>query len=825
METLWQDLRFGLRICWHRPGFTIIAVLMLAIGIGVNSTLFSAVNAVLIRPMPYPDADRVVMIWSSFPNQGVSKFGAGYADIADWRDQSHVFERVAAFQASSITTFNLTGGPVPERVQATLASADFFYVLAVQPLMGRTFLKEEEEAGHNRVAVIGEGLWHRYFGGVPDVIGKQLPLNGENYTVIGVMPISFQFPSGLEMPPGAQFKGETELWLPLVLTQKTITNRLLRSLRAVARLKADVTLAQAQAEMNTIAARLAQQYPDTDGDSGILLLTLKENQVGGLKTALLILLAATALVLLIACANVSNLLLALASARQKELAIRAALGASRLRIVRQLLTESVLLSLLAGLLGILLAVVGIKLLAVISPVDLPRINETTLDNRVLIFTLLISLITGIVFGVAPAINLSHIELINNLKESDRGFVSNRKRNRIGKLLIISEVALAMILLIAAGLLLKSFLRVIDVAPGFDARNVLTMRVALAGNNYHGHKVIEFYQQLLARLKSVPGISSSGVIRDLPLGGTDPRYGFLIENKGGDPNRDGITFRYRAIGGEYFRAMGIELIKGRYFNEQDNENSPPVVIINEVVASYFAAGEDPIGKQLLIASNITSTKAVVVGVVKSIRFGGLDTATEPEIYFPFEQVPTASLLSAVGSMAIVMKCSVAPESLISAARNEIIALDKDLPISNIRLMTDFVDSSLAAKRFQLFLLTGFAIVALLLAVIGLYSLINYTVNQRTQEIGIRIALGAGSRDILLMIISQSMAPTIIGLGLGFIGAFIATRVMANLLFGISPHDPVTFTIVPVIFFVVALLACAIPAHRATRIDPNVALRYQ
>jgi putative ABC transport system permease protein len=791
---LWQDLRFGARMLRKRPGFTLFALLALALGIGANTAIFSIVNAVLLRPFPYQAPERLVILLDLVP--GGTGFSPSYPNFVDWRAQNTVFDSIAAVRQSE--SFNLTGTGEPERLQGRRVSAEFFATLGVKPLVGRDFLPEEDRAGATPAMILSYGLWQRRFGADPSIIGKQLTLNLQSYTVIGIMPANFHF--------GA----EADVTVPIGLQAERFRLRGRDpGADVVARLKPQVSQQQAETELNLIAARLEQQYPESNKNRRVRVVPLYERFVGDVRLPLLILLGAVGLVLLIACANVANLLLVRASARQKEMAVRMALGASRRTLMRQLLTESVLLVVLGAALGILLAFWGTSLIAAQMPDGIPRLQEANVDARVLSFTLAVSLLTGLLFGLAPAIQASRPNLTEGLKEGERGSSGRRQRLRSG--LVICEVALTLTLLVGAGLLIQSFRRVLAVDPGFKAQNLLTLQLSV--NNPDAQQVANFFEQLQQNIRNLPGVTAVAVSDGLPF--EMANYpGFRIEGRP-EPDNKGSGLRYK-VSLDYFQAMGIELLKGRLFTAEDTRDSQRVIVINDVLARRHFPNEDPLGKRL--KETPTSPSLEIVGVVRHVEHYNLDNkSAQPQFYTSFNQTP--------GGRYVLVRTAIEPLSLAAAVRAQVAALNKDQAVFNVRTMEQILAQSVAARRFSMLLLTIFAIVALALASLGIYGLMSYAVAQRTREIGVRMALGASRRSVLRLMIGQGMKLALAGVALGLVASVALTRTMKNLLFGVSATDSVTLVAITLLLTVVALLACWIPARRATHIDPMVALRFE
>ncbi|HYY55999.1 MAG TPA: ABC transporter permease [Pyrinomonadaceae bacterium] len=803
MRTLIQDLRYGARMLVKNPGFALIAILALALGIGANSAIFTVVNAVLLKPLPYANADRIVWIEAVNPTQGIIRSNSSPPDFADWKNQSQVFEEMAAFVTGGAI---LSGGAGPERVPASFVTANFFLVLGVKPAMGREFRAEEDRPGAESVVVISHGLWQRRYGADPKVIGSQINTGGESATVIGVMPAGFEF-----IEP-------VDLWRPLAVDAGA-ERRDNRYLQVVARLKPGVSLEQAQSQLNTITERLGQAYVDTNSNWSAKLTRLHDLVVEDVRPALLLLLGAVGFVLLITCANVANLLLARAAGRQKEIAVRSALGASRLRVVRQLLTESLLLSALGGGLGLLLSVWLTDLLVSISPPGSPRLDEVGLDGRVLGFTLLVTCLIGLLFGLAPALQASRLNLNEALKEGGRSFSEGWRRNRLRKALVVTEVALSLMLLVGAGLLIKSFVLLKETDPGFSPNNVLTMRIGLPSSKYKGRQKAEFFQRLTEQVSTLPGVESAGATLSLPLGGSSLSVGrsFIPEGRPLTP-AESMNAAYFVATPGYFRTMKIPLASGRTFTERDTSDATQVIVVNETLARRVFPGESAVGKRIRVWRDEDFAREII-GVVGDTKAYALDDEPGPQMYVPHAQDP------GWGGMSLVVRTTTQPTALTSAVRAAVLSIDKDQPVFNIKTMEDVAAASVANRRVSMFLLSVFAGLALLLAALGVYGVISYSIAQRTHEIGLRMALGARRSDVLKLILKQGMGLVLVGVGVGLVAAFLLTRVMASLLYEVSATDPLTFTAVALILSAVALVACLIPARRAMRVDPMVALRYE
>ena len=805
MERLFQDLRYGFRMLYKNPGFTVVALLALALGIGANTAIFSVVNSVLLRPLSYSDPARLVMIWENHQQRGgPEREWASPADFRDYQEQTNSFEHITAFLGWGPT---LTGQGEPEDLLGAAVSHDTFAMLGIQPTLGRTFSEEEDRPGAEKVVVLSNQLWNRRFASDPTIIGKNIALSDENYTVIGVMPRGFTFP----------VLTNAELFRAIKPTIAGLQgcDRGCVILRLIARLKSNVPIEAARAEMNAIAVQTAERYPESNKGVGTTLVPLQEQLVGDVRPAMLVLLGAVGLVLLIACANVANLLLARAATREKEVAIRAALGASRTRLIRQHLTESLTLAFIGGTLGLILAFWLVHLLVSFAPKGTPRIGEISIDPIVLAFTCGIALFTGIAFGLAPALLSSKANLGNALKEGGRDSAVTSRGARIRSALVVFEVALALMLLIGAGLLIKSFVNLQHIDPGFNPRSALRVDVSLPRTRYPArNQPAVFYKQLIERIAALPGVQSVGGISRLPLsgGGTDSEF----EIDGRPPSEPGhqMVAWYSSVTPDYFRTLGIRLIKGREPAESDTADSPKVVFISEMMARRYFSDEDPVGKRLVFGSD----KREIVGIVSDVSHFGLTQDARPAMYFPHAQSPARG-------MSLVVRTASNPLALTASIRNQVSSLDQNLATSNVMTLEELVGSSLAEPRFTLLLLGSFAGVALVLSAIGVYGVVSYSVSQRSHEIGVRMALGAQVSDVLRLVIAQGMTLVLGGVGVGLVAAFALSRVMSKLLYGVSPTDVTTFAATSLILTGVALGACFVPGRRATRVDPMESLRYE
>ena len=817
MQTLWQDLRYGARMLLKKPGFTLIAVITLALGIGANTAIFSIVNGLLLNPLPYRNAERLAIIWTHSPGANVAQDWPSPGQFSALKSENTVFEQLALAQGGNVI---LTGDGEPERLGAVRASSAVFSLLGAQAAMGRVFLPEEDTPDKTLTVILSHGFWQRRFGGDPKALGRTLTLNGRGYIIVGVMPPDFSL--GYEVMPTVGSVAQAEILMPLPLSVDGMNNHGDENYNALARLKPGATIAQAQTELNLAARRLEQQFPDRYPPSrrfSFSIRPLLEQAVGDVRLALYVLLGAVGCVLLIACANVANLLLARAAAREKEMAIRTAIGAQRRRVVRQLLTESVLLSAVGGALGLLLAVWGLALLRWLNPGNIPRLEAVGIDNRVLAFTTAVAVLTGILFGLAPALRGSRMNLSETLKEGGRSLAGGGHR-RLRNLLVITEIALSLVLLVCAGLLIRSFVRVQQVEPGFAPKNVLSMRVALVGPAYSEEaRRVSFYQGLWERIRRLPGVEASGGVSALPLTGGIGWGGITIEGYDASSGQSLIQSDMRAASVGYFETMKIPLIRGRFFAEQDTKESARVVIVDENMARTYWPNADPIGKRLKFGSAGNNNPwMTVVGVVTNVKHYALDADSRVALYVPHLQ-------SGAGSLSIAARTTADPANIAGAVTREVRAMDPNLPIYDVKTMEQWLLESLARRRFAMLMLGLFAVIAMLLAAVGIYGVMSYTVAQRTREIGVRVALGAQTRDVLRLVVRQGMLLAGVGIGVGLAAAIGATRLMTGLLFGVRATDPITFAAIALLLAIVALLACLLPARRATQVDPLVALRVE
>ncbi len=807
MHKLLQDLHYAVRTLLKKPGFSLIAVITLALGIGSSTAIFTVVDAALLRGLPYKSPEQLYHLWERRPQQEFSQREFSYPDYQDYQ-QNQVFEGIAAYTGGGGI---LSGRGEPERVLSPSATANFFSVLGVEPLLGRTFQPGEDKPGAPRVTVLTYGMWQRRFGGDTGIVGQPLTINGESYTVIGVLPASFQFALR-----------SADLWRPYQPTEAQLTRRFMHGTNVIGRLKPGVNVEQAQTELSVIAKRIEQEHNQSHAGTGIRLVPLQEQFVGNVRPILLVLLAAVGFVLLIACANVDSLLLTRSLSRQKEVAIRSALGANRWRVIRQMLTESVLLSLAGGVAGLLMANWGVDALVAALPESqlnsLPFLKSLHIDARILGFSFGLSLLTGIVFGLAPALQSSRLDLNEVLKEGGRT-TAGGARHRLRSAFVMTEIALAVVLLVGAGLMMKSLLRLLQTNVGFNPQNVLTMTVALPPGKYREPTaLVSFHQQLNERVRALPGVSSAGTVNILPLqGGNTTR--FVVE---GDPipaPGEEIEANFRVVDESYFQTLGIPLMAGRMFDERDKADAPGVVMIGKTVADRIFAGRDPIGRRINYAS-IQGPPDLIVGVVGDVKIAGLDEAIRPVLYYPFRQSPSMTTN-------LVVRTNADPTTLAGAIRNETRNMEPDVALFSVREMEELIADSPAAflRRFPALLIGIFAGVALLLASIGIYGVVSYSVSQQTHHIGVRMALGAQASDILKLVLKQALGLSLAGMAIGVLAALALMRLLRSLLYEVQTNDLGTFAFVVGTLFVVALLASYIPARRATKVDPLVALRYE
>src|SRR4051812_6046648 len=801
MNTLLHDIRYGVRMLLKHKGFTAVAVIALALGIGANTAIFSLVNGVLLRPLPFPNAESIIYIEGKNPAAGITDSNISFLDFTDWSQQTDLFASTAAYWTGT-ANFGADGAE-PERVPRAGVTTGFFSVLGVQPVLGRTFVPEDDKGWPQTVALISHGLWKRRFGSDPAIIGRQVQMSSFPLTIIGVMPPGFEYPE------------QTQVWVPTAVNLRD-EPRDNRVWSAIARLNNSIDLKQAQSRLSAVNAQLGKQFHETNKGWDVLISPLHERLVREVKPSLLALLGAVGFVLLIACANVANLLLARSAARQKEMAIRGAMGASRTRVLRQMLTESILLSAIGGAAGLVLSIWLTDLLMSMLPEGAPRLEQIGIDYRVLTFALGVSALTGILFGIVPALQASKLDVTSALKEGGRSGEGHR-RTSARSLLLIGEVALSVVLLVGAGLMIKSFLRLQEIRPGFNAHNVLITNLALQGPKYKDDQAcVQFFRQLIERLDAVPGVQAAGGSVNLPLNasGYGIGRGFIPEGRPltVDENRDAM---FSAITGDYFRALQIPLLSGRTFELRDNADGPKVVIINETIAKrHFGSATEAIGKRLSIWRDEKFMREIV-GVVGDTKTGSLTGEGGAQIYVPNAQARE-------NFMGLVIRTAGDPAAFATTLRREVQALDKDQPIYNVRTMDDVVMNSLGTRRVSMQLFSVFAMAALVLAAIGIYGVMAYTVTQRTQEIGIRMALGAQRSDVLGLVVRQGMTLAAIGVVAGLAGAFALTRVMASLLFNVQPNDPATYLAISFLLIAVAFLACYLPARRAAKLDPVIAL---
>ena len=803
MGTIWQDTRYAIRKLIKSPLFAAVAILALALGIGSTSVIFSLANAFLLRPLPYENPDQLVALWEVNPQQGWERNPVSYPNFYDWRTQSKSFDQMAAYD---MLDYNLTGDDQPERLRGVRVSTDLFAMLGAKVASGRAFSTEEYEPGSDRVLILSHGIWQRRFGAAQDIVGRTLTLDGHSYTVVGVMPPSFQFP--MFVP--------TDLWTPLALNASQ-EPRGGRFLGVLGRLKSGMTVDASRTELNTIARRIEQEYPNISAGWGVNVISMHDQLVERGRPALLVLLGAVGFVLLIACVNVANLMLARATGRKKEIALRMTLGASRWRLVKQLLTESLLLALLGGGLGFALSLIGIRLLVSRLPSEISSVRDVGLDPMVLGFTFAISVFTGILFGLVPALQASKPDLNATLKEGGKSSRSGLDRYHLRSVLVVAEVAMSLVLLIGAGLMIQSFLKLQEVKPGFDAENLLVVPITLPESTYPdpNHRATIF-QQIVQRVGMLSGVQSVGASSIPPLSGRDRGSGFAVEGRPPMLRGEKLFGFLREITPNYFSTMRIPVVKGREFNDADRVNTLWVAMINETAARSYFPNEDPLGKRVTFNPGPNAVWYTIVGVAGDVRHAGVAANPQPEFYGPYLQDP-------VPSMTLLIRTNADPSNLITAVRSEIRSANKDVPVADLRTMEQFIAESIARVRTTLLFLGLFATVALVLAVFGIYAFMSYTVSQRTYELGLRMALGAQQSQVLKLILGQGMKLVIIGIVVGLLAAIGLSQVMSSLLFGIGAFDIPTFIAIAILLCVVALAASFFPALRATKVDPIIALR--
>lgn len=804
IEDFVRDIRYGLRVLIKSPIFTIVSVLSLALGIGANTAIFSVVNGLLLQPLPYPEPDRIVDVWHTPPQEsfpGMKTFSVSPGNYLDWKSQNESFDSMAAYQGS---IFSMSNANNPVTVIGTAVTSEFFSVLRSTAGLGRTFLPEEEQQGRNQVVVLSYGLWQRSFASDPNLVGQTITLDSQKYTVIGVMPARFQFPQG------------AELWVPLAWDEKERQTRAIHDYGVMARLKPGVPIEKSQADMSAISSRLEQQYPEANKGWGAVVVPLREDLVGDTRPALLVLFGAVGFVLLIACANVANLMLARGANRKKEIAIRIALGAARGRIIRQLLTESILLSTAGGLIGLLLAHWSSQLLIQLSTDSLSIPADTSIDGWALIFTLLLSFGAGIIAGIAPAFQFSASDTSETLKQGTGRTGGSSVGQRTRKALVISEVILSLILLVGAGLMIRSFWKLQQVDPGFDTSNTLVMTIGLPATKYpEPQQQGAFFDRVVEQISTLPGVVSAGATTTLPLSGGGSTQPFTIQGRPEPAVAEQPTAKMRYISSDYFRAMGIPLRQGRFFTDQDRDKGAQVLIISETMARQFWPGEDPIGKRLTPSFHLKEGAREIIGIVGDVK-AGLDSDVSPVMYMPYKQSPRSF-------MTVVARTASNPQNFTQSISAAIHQIDNEQALWNVRTMEQVLANSVSGRRFNMTLLIIFAGLALILAAVGVYGVMNYSVTLRRRELGIRLALGAQKKDVLRLVLGQGLILTLTGVGVGVMVAYGLTRLMESLLYGISATDFLTFMTVSSVLLVVGLLASYLPARRATKVDPMIALR--
>jgi putative ABC transport system permease protein len=808
MGTLLQDVRYSWRSLISHPGFTLVAIIALALGIGANTAIFSVVHAILLEPLPYAKPDQLVWIWESNPGSGITEESTSLPNFVDWRAQNQSFAELTAWSRANLI---LSGDGEPERLPGSAVAANFFATFGVPPALGRVFVEEENTPGKNRVTVLSHAFWQKRFGSDKSVVGRTITINGNPHTVIGVMPASFRHPD-----PGAAIA--PDLWVPLAI-DKSPNGRRGDFLRIVGRLKPGVNIDGASSDMTALTARLAQQYPDANAGWTVTLLTLHQRFTGDVRKPLLLIMGAVAFLLLIACANVANLLLARAATREREIAIRSALGARRVRLLRQLLTESVLLAVAGGLAGLLVAIWGVEALRSAAPGNLPRLDGASLNYIVLAFAMGVSLLTGIVFGIVPALTSTNIDLNGSLKEGGRSGGDGRRGAALRDFVAVAEIALALMLLVSSGLLIRSFLRLQRTDPGFKSENVATMQVLLPRNKYsEGPQISAFFDQLLERTRAMPGVEAAGAIDSIPLGGGGNVLSFLIDGKPAPPPDKVIDAEAYTVSPGYFGTLAIAFASGRDFSESDDAKAPGVMIINETMAHRYFPAEDPIGQRITLGDPKKGPWMTVIGIVKDVKHSDLAAAPYPQMYGAYRQ--NQSRL-----MSVVARTSGAGRGAAAGLRDLVKSADRDLPIGKVTTMEQLLSDSIARPRFNALLITIFAAAGLLLAAVGIFGVISYGVTQRVHEIGVRIALGASSGDVMGLVLRKGIKLALAGVAIGLVLSLAAGRLLSTLLFGVGARDPLTFIGLSVLIVGVAMLASYLPARRAMKVDPMVALRYE
>ncbi|HEV2288785.1 MAG TPA: ABC transporter permease [Candidatus Acidoferrales bacterium] len=820
-DTLLQDIRYGLRTLRKSPGFTAVAVLTLALGIGASTAVFSLVNAVLLKPLPFPHAEQIVFPWR-LPRKGLNLgfdiYPWGRVDFLFFAQETKTFEDLGAFLSG---TFDLTGSGDPVQLNGLRASAGFFPSLGVSPALGRTFTDEEDRPGNEHVVILSDALWRERFGGDQSILGRAIELNGAAYTVIGVMPPGFAFPRANEMPDSFTFAPQVQLWVPLALNRGPKILNESDELAVIGRLKPGVTISQAQADMDVMGKRLERDRKNGQGWFRSNVTPLARQVAGDTRQPLLLILAAVGVVVLIACSNVASLLLTRSLNRKREMTVRAALGARASRLIRQLLTESVVLAGMGGVLGILLAKLAIYFVKIFGPSSIPRLNEASLDIRVFLFALGVTLLTGILFGLAPALGAARQNLVESLKDGGRRSGSSRASQNARNSLLVSQIALALVLVIATGLLTRTFYRLLKVDPGFQTEHALTFQLTLPASKYPDQAhIVSVYRQVLHHLQGLPGVEAAGVTETVPMDGVTESTAIRFSDRPRANGPETPMANYTMVSPGYFAAAGTPILRGRGFLESDTANSMPVSVISEALARKYWPGQDPIGKRIAPRS-LSFPEETIVGIAADVKRLSLRESPPPEMYVPYTQKIWPSLLE----MNVVVRTVQDPASLTASLPAAVHSVDPDLPIANLRTLNSIVEDSMTVPRFAMLLLGAFGGLALVLAAVGMYGVISYNVTQRTQEIGIRMALGAQRGSVFQMVLGQGARLAAFGIAIGLAAAFAATRLMRSFLYGVDSGDPLTFAAVALLLALVALLACYIPARRAMRVDPMVALRYE